>query len=142
MPLLYFVFLMIRRPPVATRAVTLFPYTTLFRAERPSAQREARDEQFVLGAHCLQFCGVAGHAVELRLDRQRFAPRRSELLADVAAEPRREAILGIGQLLAPARERALAAIAAVEELEQQRPRGGGQQRPLERRGGIRREGGL
>src|SRR3546814_14140092 len=29
---LFFVFLMIRRPPISTRTDTLFPYTTLFRS--------------------------------------------------------------------------------------------------------------
>src|SRR3546814_21129840 len=32
--LLFFVFLMIRRPPRSTRTDTLFPYTTLFRSRR------------------------------------------------------------------------------------------------------------
>src|SRR3546814_8509109 len=33
---MYFVFfLMIRRPPISTRTDTLFPYTTLFRSQRP-----------------------------------------------------------------------------------------------------------
>src|SRR3546814_16447295 len=32
---LYFVFLMIRRPPRSTRTDTLFPYTTLFRSIIP-----------------------------------------------------------------------------------------------------------
>src|SRR3546814_7254345 len=31
---LYFVFVMIRRPPRSTRTDTLFPYTTLFRSQR------------------------------------------------------------------------------------------------------------
>src|SRR3546814_1074285 len=31
-----FFFLMIRRPPIATRTDTLFPYTTLFRSRPPS----------------------------------------------------------------------------------------------------------
>src|SRR3546814_3183830 len=38
--LLFFFFLMIRRPPRSTRTDTLFPYTTLFRSRRP-AWREA-----------------------------------------------------------------------------------------------------
>src|SRR3546814_14887134 len=29
----FFVFLMIRRPPISTRTDTLFPYTTLFRSD-------------------------------------------------------------------------------------------------------------
>src|SRR3546814_8469159 len=33
-----FFFLMIRRPPRSTRTDTLFPYTTLFRSERPGRQ--------------------------------------------------------------------------------------------------------
>src|SRR3546814_3174902 len=32
--MIYFVFLMIRRPPRSTRTDTLFPYTTLFRSGR------------------------------------------------------------------------------------------------------------
>src|SRR3546814_8009706 len=35
MLLIVFFFLMIRRPPRSTRTYTLFPYTTLFRSERP-----------------------------------------------------------------------------------------------------------
>src|SRR6184192_2033451 len=34
----FFFFLMIRRPPRSTRRLTLFPYTTLFRASRPPRQ--------------------------------------------------------------------------------------------------------
>src|SRR3546814_15053325 len=59
-------FLMIRRPPRATRTDTLFPYTTLFRSGRlrvPVTVRLARSG-FVLGGHrgCRR-----GH---LRLDAQ------------------------------------------------------------------------
>src|SRR3546814_6436198 len=35
---IFFFFLMIRRPPRSTRTDTLFPYTTLFRSDRLSAQ--------------------------------------------------------------------------------------------------------
>src|SRR3546814_9273859 len=35
---LYFFFLMIRRPPRSTRTDTLFPYTTLFRSDRRTAR--------------------------------------------------------------------------------------------------------
>src|SRR3546814_2406354 len=38
---LFFLFLMIRRPPRSTRTDTLFPYTTLFR----SAPQQRRDQQ-------------------------------------------------------------------------------------------------
>src|SRR3546814_14462073 len=34
---------MIRRPPRSTRTDTLFPYTTLFRSERPVARRRQAD---------------------------------------------------------------------------------------------------
>src|SRR3546814_6908931 len=34
-------FLMIRRPPRSTRTDTLFPYTTLFRSDRPGKTRRA-----------------------------------------------------------------------------------------------------
>src|SRR3546814_6873984 len=43
-PLLFFFFLMIRRPPRSTRTDTLFPYTTLFRSRtgRRHAAADAR----------------------------------------------------------------------------------------------------
>src|SRR3546814_20886890 len=58
--LVYFFFLMIRRPPRSTRTDTLFPYTTLFRSslvrasrfspgKRRSANRESKDRQC---GHC------------------------------------------------------------------------------------------
>src|SRR3546814_15013553 len=37
-------FLMIRRPPRSTRTDTLFPYTTLFRSDRPGAAGMVSDE--------------------------------------------------------------------------------------------------
>src|SRR3546814_1524575 len=40
--MLLFFFLMIRRPPRATRTDTLFPYTTLFRSVRLAGEREQR----------------------------------------------------------------------------------------------------
>src|SRR3546814_10866415 len=43
---LFFVFLMIRRPPRSTRTDTLFPHTTLFRSyPEPSYVQVARDER-------------------------------------------------------------------------------------------------
>src|SRR3546814_5876255 len=46
--LLYFFFLMIRRPPRSTRTDTLFPYTTLFRSARTAlatfADRSRRED--------------------------------------------------------------------------------------------------
>src|SRR3546814_9180018 len=43
--MLFFFFLMIRRPPRSTRTDTLFPYTTLFRSlySGPSRRASARD---------------------------------------------------------------------------------------------------
>src|SRR3546814_18196803 len=38
--IVFFVFLMIRRPPRSTRTYTLFPYTTLFRSHQADARRE------------------------------------------------------------------------------------------------------
>src|SRR3546814_12599438 len=38
---LFFFFLMIRRPPRSTRTDTLFPYTTLFRSAARDGDREA-----------------------------------------------------------------------------------------------------
>src|SRR5213075_3564627 len=35
---------MIRRPPRATQQGTLFPYTTLFRSEKPDTRRGRRDD--------------------------------------------------------------------------------------------------
>src|SRR3546814_19206425 len=43
---LWFFFLMIRRPPRSTRTDTLFPYTTLFRSDKPMDPKlEARFER-------------------------------------------------------------------------------------------------
>src|SRR3546814_11817283 len=52
---LFFIFLMIRRPPRSTRTDTLFPYTTLFRSQetkefRPSPY-DAYPENVVLSSH-------------------------------------------------------------------------------------------
>src|SRR3546814_14165496 len=41
MTVLFFFFLMIRRPPRSTRTDTLFPYTTLFRSEFAKAEGAA-----------------------------------------------------------------------------------------------------
>src|SRR3546814_2295433 len=44
--IIYFFFLMIRRPPRSTRTDTLFPYTTLFRSqEQRIEQREQRQRR-------------------------------------------------------------------------------------------------
>src|SRR5213078_5392052 len=40
----FFFFLMIRRPPRSTLALTLFPYTTLFRSDRKSTRLNSSPE--------------------------------------------------------------------------------------------------
>src|SRR3546814_6706504 len=52
--LLIFFCLMIRRPPRSTRTDTLFPYTTLFRSDRPEHDRRQHagdDQALVQRAH-------------------------------------------------------------------------------------------
>src|SRR3546814_10210531 len=46
---------MIRRPPRSTRTDTLFPYTTLFRSDRPAADEESA------AAHPGDDAGIAVH---------------------------------------------------------------------------------
>src|SRR3546814_4634947 len=54
----YFLFLMIRRPPISTRTDTLFPYTTLFRSAVAGAVR--RDDR----ARCARgYVGILVHCV-------------------------------------------------------------------------------
>src|SRR3546814_16494222 len=43
--LFVFFFLMIRRPPRSTRTDTLFPYTTLFRSDRPGTVAQIPDDE-------------------------------------------------------------------------------------------------
>src|SRR3546814_14608476 len=49
MYMVFFFFLMIRRPPRSTRTDTLFPYTTLFRSRGQSDQQFAEKDEAVLG---------------------------------------------------------------------------------------------
>src|SRR3546814_19504218 len=71
---------MIRRPPISTRTVTLFPYTTLFRSgllddaevaaergEAPLRQRFAIDEDLAAGGRM---------EAEQQLEQRRFAAAR------------------------------------------------------------------
>src|SRR3546814_20312491 len=51
-----FFFLMIRRPPRATRTYTLFPYTTLFRSD-------ITEEKVRLRSHCDYFLSVLDEEV-------------------------------------------------------------------------------
>src|SRR3546814_4019249 len=60
-----FFFLMIRRPPISTRTDTLFPYTTLFRSDRPQHSRIDRAgihefEDQAVNAHHHQYHGDIG----------------------------------------------------------------------------------
>src|SRR2546430_12007321 len=59
---IFFFFLMIRRPPRST----LFPYTTLFRSIRRSSRAANRERRSFLPSH---------HAESLRLDRDRKGTR-------------------------------------------------------------------
>src|SRR3546814_15400513 len=70
--LLFFFFLMIRRPPRSTRTDTLFPYTTLFRSDtalrgRVDAVRDAVDKDLEAlmaqhGGEHRQMILMTGHA--------------------------------------------------------------------------------
>src|SRR3546814_13444606 len=60
--LIYFCFLMIRRPPRSTRTDTLFPYTTLFRSRQAVVPRPHRAR--------------GAPAQPRQLDRRRRRPRR------------------------------------------------------------------
>src|SRR3546814_5283203 len=77
---LYFFFLMIRRPPRSTRTDTLFPYTTLFRSRkqleegRLAAAVSALDEQDL----------AAPDGEILDLDREFLTPRATVGEAQVA----------------------------------------------------------
>src|SRR3546814_13107077 len=59
--MLFFFFLMIRRPPRSTRTDTLFPYTTLFRSGRHMLDP---DDHVGVDVRLEQGGGDAGQAVE------------------------------------------------------------------------------
>src|SRR3546814_5468429 len=54
MQVLFFFFLMIRRPPRSTRTDTLFPYTTLFRSLRQAGVAAHHRLQLFAGGHVLE----------------------------------------------------------------------------------------
>src|SRR3546814_7350534 len=61
MLVVFFFFLMIRRPPRSTRTDTLFPYTTLFRSPSPRFETESAVRPAQPGAGKLDFgCAEAG----------------------------------------------------------------------------------
>src|SRR3546814_13799964 len=100
--ILYFFFLMIRRPPRSTRTDTLFPYTTLFRSpvgcdERPSLRLFQRALQRVLvlprGVHHLVHLGFcdfiaehAAHADALLMDMQHHLRRLFDVHVEIALQ--------------------------------------------------------
>src|SRR3546814_7463232 len=57
-----FFFLMIRRPPRATRTDTLFPYTTLFRSGQPAGNRGIRRDDKSTRPQRQQVSKTAGFA--------------------------------------------------------------------------------
>src|SRR3546814_13184677 len=76
---LFFFFLMIRRPPRSTRTDTLFPYTTLFRSDRRRRGRATRGAgRGVLAAARVDVGGAAprrpGRQARRRGDGGRHAP--------------------------------------------------------------------
>src|SRR3546814_18249478 len=89
---------MIRRPPRATRTDTLFPYTTLFRAECPLVRRIAdriaqRGPGALADAHD-QLVGIL--VIGRQVDRAvRAQERRVVLIADLRDQPAELARRGI-----------------------------------------------
>src|SRR3546814_15584677 len=73
-------FLMIRRPPRATRTDTLFPYTTLFRSRRHRAATAAGRR--LAGEQAGVQAAAGGHARAVTIAAERRADRTDE--ADLA----------------------------------------------------------
>src|SRR3546814_14869290 len=80
---MYFVFLMLRRPPRSTRTDTLFPYTTLFRS--PPLRKHRRNG--MAAAETLAEAGVAEAGVVV--ERLRPASPRGRALRRPASWNRR-----------------------------------------------------
>src|SRR3546814_20567122 len=72
-----FFFLMIRRPPRSTRTDTLFPYTTLFRSQRPCPTRYRRTLPSGRSTRHIMPAGNQGR--EPDLSRRRSEEHTSEL---------------------------------------------------------------
>src|SRR3546814_16883214 len=113
--MLLFFFLMIRRPPRATRTDTLFPYTTLFRSVRLAGEREqrctrtgkAKPEACQLAHSRRQRTDAAGDGTEGPLhhvERGGGGAERSLEARHLAAGARRHEAL-VADLLAGARDR-------------------------------------
>src|SRR3546814_20802999 len=82
MSILFFFFLMIRRPPRSTRTDTLFPYTTLFRSylESPAnPTNQLVDVQAVAAARAALFDGE-GHRPPIAIDNTFLGPLWSKPL--------------------------------------------------------------
>src|SRR3546814_3352394 len=71
--LFFFIFLMIRRPPRATRTDTLFPYTTLFRSDQPALYENYRS-------------GIAAYRVPVANGRYRVTLHLFEPAEDAAGK--------------------------------------------------------
>src|SRR3546814_8216863 len=81
----FFFFLMIRRPPRSTRTDTLFPYTTLFRAQQGVDGAEAalrRDPALVAAG------GVQAHRIALAQRQVRDDQRRVQRVVEVRQRAR------------------------------------------------------
>src|SRR3546814_3412867 len=92
-------FLMIRRPPKATRTDTLFPYTTLFLSERKTQRRAsilevARRSFFEKGYAATTMSGIAATLGGSKSTLWRYFSSKEELFAavldDATAEFKRE----------------------------------------------------
>src|SRR3546814_12757094 len=72
---MYFVFLLIRRPPVSTRPVTLFPFTTLFLSTQVVPEALRRGATAVLAAPgAVRYDSLGGAIlIEDEKPRRRFA---------------------------------------------------------------------
>src|SRR3546814_18806708 len=70
-PICYFFFLMVRRPPRSTRTDTLFPYTTLFRSQSRHVPHSANDSSISWpidheGRRCLDSGDRSASGVQLQ----------------------------------------------------------------------------
>src|SRR3546814_18758187 len=78
--MIFFFFLMIRRPPRSTRTDTLLPYTTLFRSPHgPTRQVAQRTARAVEGGHHSLYDPAARKAGQEKPDDGRSEEHTSEL---------------------------------------------------------------
>src|SRR3546814_17940189 len=86
MSIVFFFFLMIRRPPRSTRTDTLFPYTTLFRSRPPHGMHDPRWPGLPLQARRATGEGP-GHGESREPRRRLIAASLAEVDARVQGEP-------------------------------------------------------